>query len=401
MQKPPFEVADVIRDLAGADGAVPGLRVSQAQQRVLSNLAACRTAKLGGHVDACDACGEVRVSYNSCRNRHCPKCQAQQRAKWLEARCEDLLPVQYFHVVFTLPAELAPLALQNKRTVYNALFAAAADTIKTIGADPKHLGADLGFIAVLHTWGQTLMHHPHLHCVIPGGGLSSDGKRWISCRKDFFLPVRVLSRLYRGKLLAALRAAFDDNQLEFHGAVGELADPEHFAQFCNRLREKEWVVYAKPPFGGPEQVLKYLARYTHRVAISNHRLTAVGDGSVSFRYKDYAHGNRQRVMKLGDVEFLRRFLQHVLPDRFVRIRHFGFLANRSRKTKLPLCRKLIARVLGDDTNPVEIAASLETAVDDRAQCPKCRAGTMRCTESFDRQPTWSYKPKAIAFLDTS
>jgi len=239
--------------------------------------------------------------------------------------------------------------------------------------------------------------------------LSPDSASWISCRKDFFLPVRVLSRLYRGKLLAALRAAFDNGELEFHGALGELADPERFAQFCNRLREKEWVVYSKPPFGGPEQVLKYLARYTHRVAISNHRITAVGDGSVSFRYKDYARDNRQRIMKLGDVEFLRRFLQHVLPDRLVRIRHFGFLANRSRKTKLPLCRELIARVVGDntnpvagdDTNPVEIAASLETTDDDRAQCPKCGAGTMRCTETFDRQPTWSYSPRVIAFWDTS
>ena len=401
MDKPPFEVADVIRNLAGADGVVPGLRVSQAQQRVLNNLAACRTAKLGGHVDACDACAELRVSYNSCRNRHCPKCQAQQRAKWLEARRADLLPVPYFHVVFTLPAELAPLALQNKREIYNALFGAAADTLKTIAADPKHLGADLGFIAVLHTWGQTLVHHPHVHCVIPGGGLSPDGARWISCRKDFFLPVRVLSRLYRGKLLAALRAAFDDGQLEFHGALRELAEPERFAQLCSRLREKEWVVYSKAPFGGPEQTLKYLARYTHRVAIANHRITAVDDGSVSFRYKDYARGNRQRVMKLGAVEFLRRFLQHVLPDRFVRIRHFGFLANRSRKAKLALCRELIAGDIDDDTDPIELAASLETADDDRDRCPKCRVGTMRRIETFDRQPTWTYRPKAITILDTS
>ena len=393
MQQPPFEVADVIRTLAAADGRVPRLQVSPAGQRVLRDLAACRTAKLGGHVDACDACGEVRVSYNSCGNRHCPKCQAQQRAKWLESRCQDLLPVPYFHVVFTLPAELAPLALQNQREIYGALFAAAAATLRTIAADPNHLGAQIGFIAVLHTWGQTLVHHPHLHCVIPGGGLSPDAASWISCRADFFLPVRVLSHLFRGKMLAALQQRFAAGRLHCHGALAELAEPGRFRTFCLQLRRKRWVVYSKPPFGGPEQVLKYLARYTHRVAIANSRITAADSDSVSFRYRDYARGRRHRVLKLDTVEFLRRFLQHVLPDRFVRIRHYGFLANRARKEKLPRCRYLIAQASGQDmfTAP-DISASLEPpGGDDHQRCPVCHAGTMRRIQDFRSQPTWEYE----------
>ena len=390
MPQPPFEVADVIRTLAAADGAVAGLRVSAAQQRVIDDLAACRTAKLGGHVDACDACGEVRVSYNSCRNRHCPKCQAHQRAAWLQDRCDDLLPVPYFHVVFTLPAELAPLALQNKRDLYGLLFATAADTLKTIAADPKHLGARIGFIAVLHTWGQTLAHHPHLHCVIPGGGLSPHGADWIACPDRFFLPVRVLARLFRGKMLAALRQRFDAGRLQFHGALADLADPQRFRALCDRLRSKDWVVYAKPPFGGPAQVLKYLARYTHRVAIANSRITAADSESVSFRYRDHARGHRTRVMKLGAIEFLRRFLQHVLPARFVRIRHYGFLANRARKEQLPLCRRLIARAVGQSAVTSDFKASL-AAPDDR-RCPACHAGAMRRIQDFGPQPSGEYRP---------
>ena len=392
MHQPPFEVADVIRTLAAADGRVPGLRVSQAQQRVIGDLAACRTAKLGGHVDACDACGELRVSYNSCRNRHCPKCQAQQRAKWLENRCQDLLPVPYFHVVFTLPTELAPLALQNQREIYGALFATAAATLRTIAADPNHLGAQIGFSAVLHTWGQTLVHHPHLHCVIPGGGLSPDGANWISSRNGFFLPVRVLSALFRGKMLAALKQRFAAGRLHFHGALSELADPRRFRSLCDQLRRKQWVVYAKPPFGGPAQVLKYLARYTHRVAIANSRITAADSDSVSFRYKDYARGNRNRVMTLDAVEFLRRFLQHVLPDRFVRIRHYGFLANRARKEKLPLCRLLLAHAGHNIITAPDLSASLEAPADAGERCPACHAGTMRRIQDFRSQPTWEYLP---------
>ena len=387
MHPPPFEVADVIGTLTAADGSVPGLRLSAAQQRVLNDLAACRTAKLGGHLDACDACGEVRVSYNSCRNRHCPKCQAHQRAAWLEDRCEDLLPVPYFHVVFTLPAELAPLALQNKRELYRLLFAAAADTLKTIAADPKHLGADIGFIAVLHTWGQTLVHHPHLHCVIPGGGLSPDGTTWIGCRDRFFLPVRVLSRLFRGKMLSALQDSFAAGRLQFHGALADLADATRFRSLCERLRRTSWVVYAKPPFGGPEQVLKYLARYTHRVAIANSRITAIDSDSVSFRYQDYARGHRNRVMTLAAVEFLRRFLQHVLPERFVRIRHYGFLANRARNEKLPLCRRLIMRATGQNISSPDLHAGLETRRDDHQRCPTCQVGTLRRIQDFGPQPT--------------
>ncbi len=339
--KPLFEVADVIRNQMDPDCTVPGLSLSNAQLRVLAAIAACRTAKLGGHVDSCSACGEVRVSYNSCRNRHCPKCQSAKRVQWLDRECSDLLPVQYFHVVFTVPAELAPLALQNKREVYGALFTAVAETLKIIGKHPRHLGASIGFIAMLHTWGQTLGHHPHIHCVIPGGGISLDGTRWIPCRTDFFLPVRVLSRLYRGKLLAALTAARAAGRLEFHGKLRGLSSPKQFACLFKSLRSKEWVVYAKPPFGDPAQVLKYLARYTHHVAIANSRIVNVTNDTVTFRYKNYAQGGRSRVMTLSSLEFLRRFAQHVLPRRFVRIRHLGFLANRARKDKLSLCRKLL------------------------------------------------------------
>ena len=401
MHQPPFEVADVIRTLATADGSVPGLRVSQAQQRVMG-ATACRTAKLGGHVDACDACGEVRVSYNSCRNRHCPKCQAQQRAKWLEDRCQDLLPVPYFHLVFTLPAELAPLAPQNQREIYGLLFATAAATLKTIAADPQHLGADIGFIAVLHTWGQTLAHHPHLHCVVPGGGLSPDRVNWIPCPDGFFLPVRVLARLLRGKMLAALQNSFATGRLQFHGALSELADPGRFRTFCKQLRRKQWVVYAKPPFGGPEQVLKYLARYTHRVAIANSRITAADAHSVSSRYPDYARGNRTRVMTLEAVEFLRRFLQHVLPERFVRIRHYGFLANRARKDKLPLCRRLIAQANGHQIiNSPDLTTCLAAPAADDQRCPACHAGTMRRIQDFASQPTWEYQPLRRGPPDTA
>ena len=400
MSKPSFEVADVICNLLDADGTVPGLRLSTAQKRVLTLLRICRTAMLGGHVEKCEGCAEVRIAYNSCRNRHCPKCQASKRAAWLEARCQDLLAVPYFHVVFTLPLELGPLALQNKREVYKALFDAAAATLKTIALDPKHLGAEIGFIGVLHTWGQTLAHHPHLHCVIPGGGLSTDGKRWISCRKKFFLPVRVLSRLYRGKLLAALQESFEAGRLEFHGVLKELGSDNHFKNLCRKLRKKEWVVYSKPPFGGPEQVLKYLARYTHRVAIANSRLVSVSRDTVSFCYKDYARDNQQRIMTLDSVEFLRRFLQHVLPRKFVRIRHYGFLANRARKEKLGLCRQLLEPIAKVKTDPESLPASLPTSDIEKKCCPKCGA-EMRQVLRFERQPGREYNYRPPVFLDTS
>ena len=416
MEKPPFEVADVIRSLADADGVVPDLRVSTAQQRVLGALAACRTAKLGGHVEACDSCDYERIAYNSCRNRHCPKCQARRRAAWLEARSHDLLPVPYFHVVFTLPSELAPMALQNQREIYNLLFSAAADTLTEIAANPRHLGAEIGFVAVLHTWGQTLVYHPHVHCVVPGGGLSPGRDGWIASRQDFFLPVRVVSRLFRGKFLARLRAKFDAGRLHLDGRLAELADPERFLSLCATLRDQEWVVYAKPPFGGPEQVLKYLARYTHRVAISNRRILNIDAGNVTFTYKDYLHGNRQSVMSLTAVEFLRRFVQHVLPGGFVRIRHLGFLANRCRRDKLARCRELLAEQPASVANQADVhiaqgdgqIAAKNSNPDGTQQhdhdidcCPRCHHGKVRLIGTFGRQPTWTYSSSKLARRDSS
>jgi hypothetical protein len=345
----------------------------------------CRTSVLGGHVDQCDACSYKRVSYNSCRNRHCPKCQSLAKARWLEARLADLLPVEYFHVVFTLPEQLASLALQNQRVVYNILFASVAETLRTIAADPKHLGAEIGWLAVLHTWSQTLRHHPHLHCVVPGGGLSPDGLRWVSCRQGFFLPVNVLARRFRRLFLAALAQAFDNGKLTFHGTSAYLAEPLTFHRLLASLRAREWWVYAKPPFGGPEQVLAYLGRYTHRVAISNHRLLACKDGHVTFSWKDYRHGHQQSLMTLSLDEFIRRFLLHVLPHGFQRIRQFGLLANRRRREKLALCRQVLG-CAAEPPDPImpqrrDYQAVYETVTGKSLkQCPACRAGTMKLTE---------------------
>lgn len=308
----------------------------------MSAIELCRTAVLGGHVEGCRACGAVRVAYNSCRNRHCPKCQGAIARDWLEARAGDLLPVPYFHVVFTLPAEIAAIAFQNKEVVYGILFRTAAETLHIIAADPKHLGAGIGLIAVLHSWGQTLSYHPHLHCIVPGGGPSPDGSRWIACRPGFFLPVRVLSRLFRRLFLQALCAAFEAGQLQFFGEIAELADPRAYARLLTSAGRRDWVVYAKPPFGGPEQVLAYLSRYTHRVAIANSRLVSMEGGKVTFRWRDYRHGRRPRAMTLDAGEFIRRFLLHTLPDGFHRIRHYGFLANGQRAARLAACRALLA-----------------------------------------------------------
>jgi hypothetical protein len=375
-------VADIIRSLASGAGEVPGLRMSAAQRRVLCALAICRTAQLGGHVEQCDDCRHQRIAYNSCRNRHCPKCQARNRAQWLEARAKDLLAVPYFHVVFTVPQEVAQLALQNKRVVYDILFRTASQTLKGIAADPKHLGADIGFLAVLHTWGQTLMHHPHLHCVVPGGGLSPDGTQWVSARDNYFLPVQVLAKLYRGKFLAALRMARERGELRFFGKLQALSNDGRFRAWLTRLYTKPWVVYAKRPFGGPEQVLKYLAGYTHRVAIANRRLLSLENGRVRFRYKDYARNHEPRVMELDGVEFLRRFLLHVLPTGFVRIRHYGFLANRCRREKVPRCTQLIANASGTPPCP-----SVATSIDREAgasptRCPQCGEGSMVIIEKL-------------------
>ena len=311
------------------------------QWRTMHAIKICRTAELGGHIDRCDLCGHEVISYNSCRNRHCPKCQSMAKAEWLEARTEELLPVGYFHVVFTIPEALNHIALQNKRVVYDILFKAVSKTLLTISSDPKHLGANIGFMAILHTWGQTLLFHPHLHCVIPGGGLSHDTRAWINCRKKFFLPVRVLSRLYRRLFLELLMQAFNQDRLKFYGKISHLSNPESFAQLIKKCIKTEWVVYAKPPFGGAKKVLDYLGRYTHRIAISNNRLLKVEDNKVSFSWRNYRKGNKSQIMALAAEEFIRRFLLHVLPSGFMRIRYFGFLSNRHRRQKLKLCRKLL------------------------------------------------------------
>jgi Putative transposase/Transposase zinc-binding domain len=334
---------------------------------------------LGGHVQACAQCGYRQPSYNSCRNRHCPKCQAAARAAWLEERRAELLPVPYFHVVFTLPALLAPLALQNKRLLYSMLFACTAETLQEIAATPRHLGARIGFLAVLHTWGQNLHHHPHVHCVVPGGGLAPDNSRWIACRKNFFLPVKVLSRLFRGKFLDRLRQVYTDHQLTCCGSLATLNDPHAFDELLKRAYQTEWVVYAKPPFGGPEQVLKYLARYTHRVAISNGRLLKLEEGTVTFRWKNYAHGNRSQIMTLTALEFIRRFLLHVLPQGFVRIRHYGFLCNRQRHL-IEVCRALLDR----PTPPEEPLVQPLRETDQQTPCPVCGKAPLQTIQHMAR-----------------
>jgi hypothetical protein len=362
-----LEVADVFRHHGDAYRRAHAGHLGRVERRVMSAIERCRTAALGGHAEVCSSCGLIRCAYNSCRNRHCPKCQGRARAEWLAARQAELLPVPYFHVVFTLPAEAAAVAFQNKAVVYTLLFKAAAETLCTIAADPKHLGAEIGLVAVLHTWGQALQHHPHVHCVVPGGGPAPDGTRWIGCRPGFFLPVRVLSRLFRRLFLERLHAAFKAGDLGFHGDLVELADPAAFARRLRELRRVEWVVYAKPPFGGPEQVLAYLGRYTHRVAIANSRLVGISADAVAFRWKDYRHHGKPKVMTLGADEFIRRFLLHSLPDGFHRIRHYGFLANRHRAEKLALCRKLLE---GPPPCPVATpAVSITPAPVDT--CPCC------------------------------
>jgi Putative transposase/Transposase zinc-binding domain len=338
--RPALEVADIFRCHGYAFRAAQNDRLSHAQCRVMAAIEACRTAALGGHVERCEDCGETRIAYNSCRNRHCPKCQGLARLQWLANRRADLLPVPYYHVVFTVPEAIAAIALQNKAVVYNILFKAAADTVRLIAADPQHLGAETGMIAILHTWGQTLTHHPHIHCLVPGGGMASDG-RWINCRPGFFLPVRVLSRLYRRLFLERLQAAFEVGDLSFFGNLAPLVEPCAFAEHLKLVRRINWVVFAKRPFAGPQTVLDYLGRYTHRVAIANSRLLACENGQVRFRWRDYRAGSKSKVMTLNADEFIRRFLLHVLPTGFRRIRHFGFLANACRASKLPAIRAVL------------------------------------------------------------
>ena len=370
MREHRLEVADVFRTYEKEFFAQWGHVLGAHQRKAFQAIRDCRTAALGGHVEyveQCDTCGHRNISYNSCRNRHCPKCQAMARAKWLAERQTELLPVPYFHVVFTLPRQIGGLALQNAREIYRILFRAASETLLTIAADPKRLGADIGFLTVLHTWGQNLHLHPHLHCVVPGGGISPDSARWIGCKKQsFFLPVKVLSSLFRRLFLTYLRESFRKGQLNFYGDMAGLAQPVAFEALCQQARLIPWVVFVKPPFGGPEQVLKYLARYTHRVAISNRRLLSMEDGQVSFEYKDYADRDQTKVMTLAATEFIRRFLLHILPSGFVRIRQFGFLANRARGKKLALCRMLLGAPV-----PQKVT---HLGYSERKRCPECKIG---------------------------
>ena len=400
MDRPKFEVADVFRRYGEAYCQEHGASLSMAQRRVMTAIEVCRTAVLGGHLEQCDHCGHQRNAYNSCSDRHCPKCQSFARAQWLEDRQAELLNTQYFHVVFTLPREIAAIAYQNKRELYGILFRAAAETLRTIAADPKHLGAEIGFFAVLHTWGSNLVHHPHLHCVVAGGGLCADGSQWICCRDGFFLSVRVLSRLFRRLFLQYLVKAFDSGELEFFSSLQPLRDPSTFLDYLAPLREAEWVVYAKRPFAGPEQVLDYVGRYTHRVAISNNRLLDISEGKVTFRYKDYRHEAQQKTMRLEAEEFIRRFLLHVLPEGFQRIRYYGFLANRYREEKLTRCRDLLGMPAPDRT-----ASEVNKDYSERYEkltgsslweCPVCHQGRMLVIEVLPRSP---YRKTAIT--DTS
>jgi hypothetical protein len=367
MSRPALEVADVLH--AQGDAFVdqhPWLSVQQ--RSVLRAIARCRTAALGGHRDRCDACGHQALSYNSCRNRYCPKCQAQARERWLAAREQELLDVPYVHVIFTLPHALLPLCHRNARQVYTWLFQASAATLRAVAADPRHLGAEIGGLSILHTWGQTLVRHPHVHCVVPAGGLSRDHARWIRPKcAGFFLPVKVLSRVFRGKFVAALRDAYARDTLDLAGATEGLRDPAQWHAFVEALFQTDWVVYAKPAFGGATAVLRYLGRYTHRVAISNHRLRAFDGNRVTFQWKDYAHGDQSRTMTLSAMEFLRRFIQHVLPRGFVRIRHFGYLASACRTARLALARTLLAQPV-----PVPLARTADPPAAHWA-CPQCGA----------------------------
>lgn len=392
MTRPPWEVADIIR--RAGDKFLERYRdsLTWSQIKVLRAIARCRTAALGGHRDQCVRCGYQAISYNSCRNRHCPKCQTNAREKWLCARRQELLPVGYFHLVFSVPHALVPLIWQNKRHLFGLLFDASAATLLEVAADPARLGGEIGFLSILHTWGQTLQRHPHVHCVVPGGGLSPDHSRWIRSAPHFFLPVRVLSRVFRGKFVAGLRRAFQSQQLVFLGECQSLANEKAFAAFLHTLFQQDWVVYAKAPFGGPEHVLQYLARYTHRVAISNHRLLSVDSDHVTFRWKDYAHHGKCRPMTLTLEQFLRRFLQHVLPKGLPRIRYFGWLAHRRRRELLPLCRRLLAVA-----PPPAEASLVATAV---WQCPIC-ASPMHVVELLTAAQIQQEQKPQVYILDSS
>ena len=385
MNRPTLEVADILRAYGSSFIERHRPHLAPQHRKVMDAIVCCRTAALGGHRDRCSGCGHQAISYNSCRNRHCPKCQSNARDRWLAARSAELLPVPYFHLVFTLPHELSLLVLGNKKLLYDLLFRTSTATLLEVARDPKHLGADIGLLSVLHTWGQNLQHHPHVHCVVPAGGLARDGSRWVAASSRFFLPVRVLSRVFRGKFTAELKQLLLQGKLQFHGSLQELASLDHFQGFLRKLFSKDWVVYAKPPFGGAEHVLHYLARYTHRVAISNHRLVSLEDDRVSFRWKDYAAGGKGKVMTVSADEFLRRFLIHVLPKGLVRIRHFGLFANRKRSASLQRCRSLLNAA----------APPQQPAPTTQIKCPLC-SQPMLVVERFTKyqllSAPWSTAP---------
>ena len=400
MSRPEFEVADVFRRFGTAWRAANAAHLSVGQRRVMTAIEICRTEALGGHVERCEDCAHTRIAYSSCRNRHCPKCQWGAAQAWLNARQAELLPVPYFHVVFTLPARIGAIAYQNKAKVYALLFTAAAGTLTTIAADPKHLGAAIGVTGVLHTWGQNLDHHPHVHCIVPGGGISLDGERWVHCRPNFFLAVRVLSRLFRRLFIEGLQALHAEGELEFFNDLAALEGDDAFRSYLSPLRTTEWVVYAKRPFAGPAQVLGYLSRYTHRVAIGNRRIVGIDNTHVSFRWKDYRENGQHpaKVMRLEVGEFMRRFLLHVLPDGFHRIRHYGLFANGHRGVKLVQCRKLLdvpSRQEDDDNTGATDATDSETST-----CPCC-GGCMKVTETFERGASPRTPVTAPIRLDSS
>ncbi len=382
------EVADIFRRYGPQYRKNHPLPVNQL--RAMRAIEICRTATLGGHVDECDSCGHLEISYNSCRNRHCPKCQFLRKEQWIEARSEDLLPIQYFHAVFTIPAELNPLVLRNQKVMYNLLFRSASETLMELG--DARLGVRLGFICILHTWGQNLMDHPHVHCVITGGGLSREG-RWISCRKNFFIPVRVMSALFRGKFLSYLKESFGD--LQFPGTISHLQEAGVFDGFRRQFYHKKWIVYCKAPFQGAAGALQYLGRYTHRIAISNHRIISVCDGTVSFRWRDYSDADKQKVMTVTTAEFIRRFLLHVLPQRFVKIRHYGLLANKTRKASLVLCRQLLGSPVATEVQSLTLRERLVAITGfDITKCPVCKTGDLHRIRSIEPlrcngPPRWS------------
>jgi hypothetical protein len=391
---PALELADIFRQHGPSYRARHDLPLSHL--KVMRAIETCRTAALGGHVERCGHCAHERIAYNSCRNRHCPKCQTLAKEQWLQQRKRELLPIQYFHIVFTVPPAIAEIALQNKRVLFQILFRTSAKTLLTIAADPKHLGAAVGFFSILHTWGQNLLFHPHVHCVVTGGGLSPQDE-WVASRPNFFLSVRVLSRLFRRLFLEALDTAYDQGDIEFHGKLATLRDKESFQKHLASARQTEWVVYAKPPFGSPEQVIEYLGRYTHRVALSNQRLLSFHDEQVTFQYKDYGSNDpqRSRQMTLSADEFTRRFLLHVIPAGFQRIRHYGLLTNRYRAENLVRCRELLVGPRSDllPTSP-RMAAMLARIVEPAARCPRCKAGIMIRVSEIAPIP-WPARPLAL------